>query len=260
MRLIVEDGTGVAGANSLAGIQEAALFHSERGGLIPVLGVSGADIAFQPGGIITGPAGKFDGIEVQSIIEVSGAALAANSGFGHLRSVAGDQLAADWLETATELAGEDITITVYEKSGWWHPSSVRMEQSLVNATAFANRRYDWPGLPALDVQPLPWPRTDVIAGVGSPYLVAGYILPDGEIPLGVQRAIYWLSLADLEEPLLATVDPREALKSKKIGVQGIEKVYGGLVRKRRFPAADAEVAGIAVAAPIVGPFVPIEVV
>lgn len=260
MRFIVEDGTGVDGANSLAGVQEAAGFHAETGGLVPVLTFSGTDIAFAPGGIITGPAGKFTGIEAQSIIEVRGAGLAANAGFGHLRTASATELAADWLDTATEAAGEEVTITVFEKSGWWHQSSVRILQSLVNATKFACRRYFWPGLPALDRQALPWPRVDVVIGAGNPYLVDGYELPAEEIPLGIVRAVCVLSLADLEEPLLATVDPRESLKEKEIGVKGIKKVFGGPVRKRRFPAADAEVAGIAVPPPVVGPFVPIEVV
>lgn len=253
--LVVEDGTGVAGANTFADVQAAAAFHAERGGLLPTLELRGTDIAFAAGGKITSATeGRFAGIERSSIVRVRGAGQAANNGFGHLFAAAGVELVADWLPTVDEDAGASVRLTVYERSGWWHASAERLESSLVNGSKHMGKRYPLGGYPVADLQPLCFPRTQLVCGEGSPYYVVGYVFADDELPVGVPECACWLSLADLEEPLDTVIDAREALQSKSVTASGISKVFGGPVRRRRFENADNEVAGLMGASLGEGPF------
>jgi hypothetical protein len=246
--LIVEDGSVVPGANTFAGVQEAAAFHAERGGLIPVQEVVSAAVTFAAGGVLTAAAETFSAIPVNSIIEVTGAGENANIGFGHVRAVAGDELELAWLDTVDEPPGAPVTITIFEQSGWWHASPRRLEASLINGATYQRHRYPWAGALVSASQALPWPRRYVWVNPGAdpreealPGDVGAYQVADNVVPGGVIRCQLWLSLADIEAPLLASVDPQSFLKSKTISASGIAKVFEGKVRLRRFPHADAEV-------------------
>lgn len=271
--LIVEDGTGVAGANSFLGLQAAAQFFSERGALIPAGEASSAAATFAPGGSLAYDAGAFAAIPVSSILEISGAAESENIGFGYLTANDGATLALDWLTTTTEAPGATVRITWFEQSGWWHAAQARLVSALINGAAEMRTRYRWPGRPKNNAQPMPWPRTDVSVLIGddgadapanAALLIALglggqpaglYSIPDDVVPAGVGPCQAWLALADLDAPLQAPVDPQQFLVSKSIGTSGIQKTFGGLIRRRRFPHADAEVAYLlrAAAAPS-GPF------
>lgn len=261
MTLIVEDGSIVPDANTFVGVQGAAAFHAERGGLIPVWEIVSAAVTFGPGGVITAPAGTFANFTAQSIVEVRGAAQPENSGFGHLRSASGTQLVAVWLDTVDEAPGAEVTITLFEQAGWWHAWPRRLEGSLINAATFEKTRYGWAGLPVQPTQPLPWPRKDVwLPPLGTPqdspsqvfataqlFFGTGassdtwYRLPVDVIPQEVINCQLWLSQADIEAPLLATIDPADYLVSKELGTSGIKKTFDGKIRLRRFPQADGEV-------------------
>ena len=267
-RLVVEDGTGVPGANSFAGLQEAAVFHAERGGLIPVREVVSSEVSFAPAGFVNAPLGTFALVPVQSLVEVRGAGEAENSGFGYVLASTEDGLVIDWLETVEEAAGAVVRVTVFEQSGWWASTTARLEASLVNSTSFMLRRYAFAGVASVTGQALPWPRRFVFVDPGGvpqwgdlgvlPEGVGWLEVPYNVVPSGVKRCQLWLALADLESPLNAPVDPQQFLVSKSIGPAGIVKTFGGQVRLRRFPHADAEVAGLL--APTVsggGPFHPI---
>lgn len=261
MTLIVEDGSGVTGANTFVSLQEAAAFFAERGGLVPSLEVSGTDIAFGEGGVVSSAtADKFAGVEAQTIARIEGAAEAANNGFAFVQSLGDGALNVRWLTTADEAAGPGVTITLYERAGWWASTSARLEAALVNAARYLGKRYEFAGDQVAEYQPLPFPRRWILVDAGSPYYVPGYAVAEDEIPVAVKWAQLWLALADLEEPLEAPVDPRDYLQSKTVGASGISKTFGGRVTRRRFPHADGEVVGLL--APLrgdVGPFRTIEV-
>src|SRR6185503_11077169 len=110
---------------------------------------------------------------------------------------------------------------------WWHATTARLESSLVNAAKKMGRRYAFAGFQVQDFQPLCFPRTQLVVGAGNPYYVVGYLFDDDEIPVGVPECQGWLSLADLEEPLDAVEDHREALQSKTVSSTGISKTFGG---------------------------------
>jgi hypothetical protein len=265
--LILEDGSGVVGANSLVTLQEVARFHSETGGLTPIHDVSSSAVTFAAGGILTAPAGTFASIPEASIVEIyetTGDDLGppANRGFAFVQAVAtpgGDQLTLAWLSTVTEAPGASLGIVVYDKAGWWAPTAARLVSSVINATRFVCKRYGWAGWPTRDVQALAWPRRFIRVGPGSPYLSQFHSVQDNEIPLGVKRAICWLTAEDISEPLEATEDLREALVSKSVTTSGISKVFGGPMRRRRYPQADSEVAGLTgTSSAPAGPFIPLE--
>lgn len=277
MSLIVEDGSIVPGANTWVGVQGAAAFHAERGGLIPVAEVSSAAVTFAEGGVLTVPSGALELVTAQSIVQLAGAGEEANGGFAFVRSASDTEIVLTWLDTVAEAPGARIDFIVYDQSGWWHAAPSRLEGSLINATSFmAQGRYPWAGSVVSAGQALPWPRKDVrvdltsgsglseLAGIDLPSGTAltAVPFPSNRVPAGVVRCELWLSLADIESPLLATIDPNDFLVSKTIGSSGIAKTFGGSVRLRRYPQADAEVARYLAAASssgaASGPFWPIE--
>ena len=267
-RLIVEDGSVVPGANSYGSLQEAATFHAEHGGLLPVLELASSGVTFAPDGVITGSVGAFAGISAATIVEFRATSEPENSGFAYVTAATDTTLTVLWLDTVDESAGATVRITVYEQSGWWATTSARMEAALINAATFMRHRYAWSGVVVSATQPLAWPRRFAFVDPGTTpdelfpsSLGIGWTeLGSNEVPAGAKRCQFWLALADLDAPLLAPVDPQKFLKAKSIGTGGISKTFEGKIRLRRFHHADAEVSQLLVFggnAGAAGPFIPI---
>lgn len=264
MPLILEDGTGVIGANTYSDMQGAAAFFAGRGGLVPLqeFEIDGSAEFVAGTNELVVPAGTLADVTFPSIIQIQGASNPANQGFAFARSISedGTTVKTSWLAMVNESPSGIVTLTVYDRTGWYADTSARLEAALTNGAEAMNTRYPWGGWPTFDVQELAWPRGGVVVDAGSPYYAEGYEVADDEIPLGVVRCHLWLALADLETPLREPVDPQSYLQSKSIGPGGIAKTFGGEVRRRRFPHADAEVAGLMSAEAIAaaGPFIPIQ--
>lgn len=243
MPLIVEDGSGVAGANALATPQFVAEYLADRGDdLVVERTLSTSAATFAAGSV------SFTGITAAtvpagSIVRVEGAGEEENVGYAYVDSVNDGTHTAtlSWLTGATEAPGASVVLTVYALEGWTGTRQ-RLEGSIMNASEYLSTAYAWLGVPVTDGQGMPFPRSYLYAGSGSPYYVVGFEFPDDAVPTAVKAAIARLAVQDLSEPLLDPVDPKTQLKSKTIGP--ISKVYDNPQGRVRYTAIDRMLRGL----------------
>lgn len=242
--LVVEDGSGVAGANSLCSPGYAAGYHAARGNLTVGQVASSSTISFDAQGLVLGT-GLFGQFQAGAIVQVEGST--DNDGFGWVDAATANQLSTSWRPRVVEPAGDAVTVTLYGRSGWWASTRQRLEAALVAATDYLSSAYDWVGNPVSDSQGTPWPRENVFVGAGSRFYRQGAEIASNEVPPAVSMAVALLSLEELRRTLLEVVDPERQLRSKAIE-GAVDKTFDNPRGRRRFPAVDALLMGLAVPA------------
>lgn len=243
--LVVEDGTLVAGANTLCTPTQAAAYHLSHGNSLLAQRLESSNITFAANGVVTLPTGALTA-DLPAVVRFTGAAEAGNTGWGYAVAGAGDDVLVSWLTTETEAAGAAVVLDVFAQSGWWADTLWRLEASLVRATVWVTHRYDWAGT---RLGTLAWPRDDVSALYTGRYYDVGDLIASDVIPEGVPEAVAAWALVDLSEDLFRHV-PRDErpLVSKTIpGV--IAKTWAAgrgdaAGQAPEAPLADAEVAGL----------------
>lgn len=239
MSIVVEDGTGVTGANALASPSFAAEYHADRGNLTVIGEYEVSSAVFDPSaGTVSVPSNGAN-VPVGSIVQFEGATEDGNNACGYVTAVSTDLLTVRWLD---DMASEtvDVTLTVFDQSGWW-ATRRELEASLVNATEMLGSR-PWYGSPVSDVQGTSFPRRDMVVRAHNQYYARGYAIPSDEVPLAVKHATCHLALEDLNNPLAEVIDPGRQYKRKKVGP--IDKTYAAPTRRRRFPLVDRMIRGL----------------
>jgi hypothetical protein len=237
--ILVEDGTGVVGANSLVHPSFAASYHADRGDLTDIGTFSVAGATFTPPYEVVVPL-TGDDVPVNSIILIEGATDLGNVGFGYVTGkTATDTLTVRWFD---EMAAEvsDIVLTVWAQNGWWS-TRLRLESTLINATELVSSR-TWLGTPVNEVQGTPFPRQNLYVSSTGQFYSRGYLIPDDEVPVAVLNAVCHVALEDVTEKVAEVVRPKQQLLSKKIGP--IEKSFSNPRGLRMYPVVERMLWGL----------------
>jgi hypothetical protein len=221
--VIVEDGTGIPGANALATPAQVAEHLAGRATLVAGAVLASSAIAFSVGGAITAPS-SLTGLVASRIIRISGAGVTGNNGWAYIKTVSAPVLgvvtiALAWLETATEAAGAVVGIEVYNAAGWWAVTPQALEGSIVAATE-SLLQLVWIGTIKYTYQTVPWPRIYAYT-CKEGRRPLGELIPETEIPAEVIEAVARLAVDHLVAPIDATVTTQPVaegqLRSKQIG-------------------------------------------
>lgn len=120
----------------------------------------------------------------------------------------------------------------------------QIQEGCVNASEWIDQ-YPWVGLPTSDdptVRRLAWPRAYAVWQHGNARYRAGFIISSAIVPTSIRDAVCVVAMEDILERVNLQDDPRTKLTSKTIGP--IKKDFAAPLAGRRFPAAEALVAGL----------------
>lgn len=249
MALVVEDGSGVSGANSLVSPSFAAEYHADRGGLTESLSTTVLSAVFSSSSsTVTVPA-TGSSVPAGSIVQLSGASEAANNSFAYVDSVSGDVLTVSWVDGMVDETVASLSLFVFEKNGWWS-SRRRLEASLVNATEWLSHK-SWRGTAVKQEQGVPFPRKGLVVASNGQFYSRGYRVPDDEVPLAVRFATCHLALEDVSSTVASVERVNSVLKSKKI--DEIEREFEVVRLTREYPVVDRMIVGLT--SVLTGPFI-----
>ena len=242
MALIVETGTGVAGANSLASPGACAEYHADRGNLTEASVQFVVDAVFAPPNGLTLPSTGAS-IPVNSIIRIDGAGEQSNRGYAYATAVTGDDLVVYWLDGMVSETSS-VVVTVWGQDGGWWSTRSRLESSLINATEYVSAR-TWLGTPVSEVQGTPFPREGLFVAANGQFYRRGYEIPVDEVPLAVSHAVCHVALEDLSEQVNEVVSPDSQVLMSKVGpitTRFARKDTG--VKLRKFPHVERMLWGL----------------
>ena len=217
--LVVEDGTGLAAANTFIRPREAAEVLATRGFITAEASnvVANCTVA-AAGRTVTRASGDWQTfVQRFDIIRIEGAVGAGNNGFDYVDSISSTVLTlGGWLDLADE-AGVTLTVTAYLQSGWWASPREALEATLVQGSEWLGSKYGWLGEPLKATPGLSFPRKGLYVGAGSRYYAPGTLLPSDEVPVAVRRAAALAAAESRTRSLLETTDVGQLVKRKTLG-------------------------------------------
>jgi hypothetical protein len=225
---VVEDGTGLATANSYLSEADADTYHENHDYPLAWFGLAGTTYSMDDSdNSINDSASGFVNVGFVAgmrLITTGFTEAANNSTWTVVSVVAGKMVLKDGT-VVTEVAGDSVTI---------EPDK---EHYLRLGTNYLDVVYNakWQGMRANDAQALDWPRSGIVDS-------DGYTVDDDEVPAAIENATAYMALKSMEgDTLIPDQATPGEVKSKRVKVGPIEKdveYMGGLANVKRYPIVE----------------------